>query len=143
MSSEVKSACVVDLRAFDTTDEMLEAEHDGLVGGKCLPSVVVFPQNIGKDAKWMDNGLELIRIGFGSVLDNLSCMSAISEFNPNGDIDEDLKVFLKSFANTSLSIINSLSVRQKDMKEFHLFDVIDLQEKVETMQYQLKRALQD
>ncbi|MGR5367054.1 hypothetical protein [Photobacterium damselae] len=135
------TAKVISLCDFETTEQILSTDHDGLVGDKCMHAAVVFSGYLNKEAKSMDRHLELIRLGFQGVLDELGGMESITELTPDGDIDDGLKAFLRSFALTSTSIANSLSVRQQKMDEFHIFDVIDLLDKVDNMSGMLKRLL--
>lgn len=134
-------AALVDIKNFDSVSDLLDGTHPELVGGKCQRAVVLLSSNLGDDSKGMDVSLELIKIGLDNAMGSIRGMDAITSMNPNGEIDDKLKAFLLSFIGTSMGVFNSLSVRQANMDEFHLFDVLDLLGKIDALNNTLKSAM--
>ncbi len=113
---------IVRLTSFETINEILDYELP--CGTKPNGNAILFAK--GQDSFLLNRDFTLM--GLNQLSQHLSSMSSIRPGLSDGDIDSELKMFLKEYVRIGTWTLNSSSVVRSDLKEFHDFDKMELKQ---------------
>ncbi|MFS1430681.1 hypothetical protein LMH73_027085 [Vibrio splendidus] len=118
------SLSIIKLSNYETIDEILsETEIFSKDTAKPSGIAVLFsnePENKNQVA------LDLFSMASKELRNKVKSHDSITNFRPNGDIDDDLKSFIYKLMMANESLINCASIQRDNLKSFHDFDRIEL-----------------